>query len=159
MLLIIRALLQIRLWLCLVFHNSQKAFLSLNRWWPSCCFEILFWWCELWTWLHQCHLHRCKIPKIYCKCFSQTTRKQHKLYQSTSDYLMVEQLKCYSAVQQYIWHSGLLSREKVHCHPRYVTLISNVLLGFRTSEVCASPLLFASMSTILCSLSAFTKQE
>ena len=75
----------------LVFHNSQKAILSWDRWWSSCCSDIFFWWCEVWTWLHQCHLHRCKIPKLYCKCFSQTTRQQHQLdlsYAFIWDYLI-----------------------------------------------------------------------
>ena len=59
-LLIMKPLLPIHLWL------FQKAFLSWDRWWSSCCSEILFWWCWLWTWLHQRHLHRCKIPQNFC---------------------------------------------------------------------------------------------
>ena len=79
-----------------------------DRWWSSCCSEVHFWRCGLWTQLHQCCLCGCKLPSA-CKYIA---------HNNISWWALVGDNNCCSFLL-HIWHSGLFSKEEVHCHSRW----------------------------------------
>ena len=81
------------------------CFLFWDRWWSSCCPEVHFWRCGLWTWLHQCCLCRCKLPT--CKyVWWNYGHRSNKLCTITSDTQGYSQSKRYIATQGEL-HIGL----------------------------------------------------